>query len=322
MQEVPETPAAYATRFKPLARIISSATWMVAIRLVRLSVFQTACANYFLCNLKCRPKSRPRPKRFKPLARIISSATCHGVHQWNLWERVSNRLRELFPLQRGRRRLLGRERVVSNRLRELFPLQPDYHSFPYVGQLFQTACANYFLCNVSDDTNMLTWPVGFKPLARIISSATHNGSNFACPRNVSNRLRELFPLQRGNGNATSRRSGFQTACANYFLCNFPITKEAQMEVCVSNRLRELFPLQLLSQLHSSDRVSSFQTACANYFLCNFERRGFTRRKVRVSNRLRELFPLQLVRLREFRFKSRSFKPLARIISSATPASRG
>ena len=66
-------------RFKPLARIISSATPMQAT--------SVTCA---------------RPS-FKPLARIISSATKkeNPSEVYHVLA-VSNRLRELFPLQRGK----------------------------------------------------------------------------------------------------------------------------------------------------------------------------------------------------------------------------
>ena len=86
--------------FKPLARIISSATQAVG----------AWCPGGTVC--------------FKPLARIISSAT-------PFWYRQSHRHYD-----------------VSNRLRELFPLQPPGHVHrPTEWQEFQTACANYFLCN-------------------------------------------------------------------------------------------------------------------------------------------------------------------------------
>ena len=86
---------------------------------------------------------------------------------------------------------------------------------------FQTACANYFLCNevkfewltpsdrfkplariISSATSdaLEHYPrdsARFKPLARIISSATRGRhSRYAHDCDVSNRLRELFPLQR------------------------------------------------------------------------------------------------------------------------------
>ena len=207
--------------FKPLARIISSATTLDTKQLAGVVKFQTACANYFLCNVA---QNSPDLQ----------------------WYEVSNRLRELFPLQLFELASEGTTlTVVSNRLRELFPLQ----------------LAEQLVANFARDC--------FKPLARIISSATHARRKFAVPtRIVSNRLRELFPLQR-------RSSHWHRPC-----------------ICVSNRLRELFPLQRKCTQPFSPWGERFQTACANYFLCNVGTWRCFDDRLDVSNRLRELFPLQ------------------------------
>ncbi len=63
-----------------------------------MKTFQTACANYFLCDPPPALGELPNVGSFKPLARIISSVTRARRGQKNAEETVSNRLRELFPL--------------------------------------------------------------------------------------------------------------------------------------------------------------------------------------------------------------------------------
>ena len=187
--------------FKPLARIISSATRPRNDGGNRTHKFQTACANYFLCNARRKKVMRLRISGFKPLARIISSATQRWLLLSPQGENVSNRLRELFPLQ------LKRDFKKRSKEARFKPLARIISSATYAQhgnlrpriQKFQTACANYFLCNASKGVlyadNYMS-AMSFKPLARIISSATSPRQCGWSDRHlVSNRLRELFPLQ-------------------------------------------------------------------------------------------------------------------------------
>ena len=110
-------------------------------------VFQTACANYFLCDIKS-VRHRSRMSSFKPLARIISSVTPNGA-----------------------------------------------------GKSVE--------------------PAGFKPLARIISSVTTNPTKFKL---VSISFKPLARIissvtRSCSANLPTRKWQFQTACANYFLCD-------------------------------------------------------------------------------------------------------
>ena len=111
--------------------------------------------------------------------------------------------------------------------------------------LFQTACANYFLCDDMFASTYRWVKSGFKPLARIISSVTctsrHHSTYFAV---------------------------FQTACANYFLCDSAVmSPRSHFPMRFKPLARIISSVTTLMRMSFNPRIE-FQTACANYFLCD------------------------------------------------------
>ena len=85
--------------------------------------------------------------------------------------------------------------------------------------------------------------MSFKPLARIISSVTDLMRWWQCDVFCFKPLARIISSVTSQPTSTSvPPTKFQTACANYFLCDLVLTALLVMLVVVSNRLRELFPL--------------------------------------------------------------------------------
>ena len=214
-------------------------------------MFQTACANYFLCNGYYR--------------------NIKGL-EW----RVSNRLRELFPLQRKGR---SPERLTMAQ--------------------FQTACANYFLCNVMTRLPVNSMKRGFKPLARIISSATFPSTVPMVPKHsFQTACANYFLCNASKCKIFPRVKRFQTACANYFLCNDKYRAE------YSKRKASFKPLARIISSATVEKGIEWNARVGFKPLARIISSATPRSAVAlfvrtvVSNRLRELFPLQRIVLGE------------------------